>query len=90
MKEILFQETEENNGKLVHLRYYDHKLKNSTTNVGLNDFAMNFSSSVIVSLFFFLFYVTFSLFVSRFQGERLGDDEQPFPNPGDMPVIRLF
>jgi len=32
----------------------------------------------------------FSLFVSRPQGERLGNDEQPLSDSGDMPVVRLL
>jgi len=47
-----------------------------------------FSSSLRLSLVFLTF--AFSPFISRFQGERLGDDEQPLPDPGDMPVVRLL
>lgn len=44
----------------------------------------------IRAYFFFLFNSAFSSFVPRSQGERLGDDEQPLPDPDDMYVVRLL
>lgn len=45
------------------------------------------SVPVIVSYFS---NVTFFPLISRCQGERLVDDEQPISYPGDMPVVRLL
>lgn len=38
----------------------------------------------------FLFFSIASSSVSRSQGERLDDDEQPLPDHDDMPVLRLL